>query len=369
MSTDGLDIRQPTADKPPTFWRKQGSLNRAPSSIPETKISEGRIQLNTERIAKHSSWRQDSLQSIAQQPSGEIDPARIKLASLALAGSAANDAAAPGRIKAAWPDIADIIQPGLAELPAASGLPSRAAPRPYRTFSNASDLSGGRQSVNASHEVKFMRSAVAPSANGPHSPAKLLAVPLPRQNSQICQSIPGRVQKIASGVRGSSAEPSLISWEEAEVQEDVYQAITLADGRPALIKGRSGAPGQGELLVLMGGPASMSPAYPQHQLSHQQQLYQQQMLSNTVSMPSQHQMGAPPPGLWSQPSIPVQQPDSPIINTHGNPFAPPRAYLLQEEEEEAGQRTPAAPDTPSASNPRTASQQGQVCCYILPLLW
>ena len=52
-------------------------------------------------------------------------------------------------------------------------------------------LAGGRQSVNASHEVKFMRSAVAPSANGPHSPAKLLAVPLPRQNSQICQSIPG----------------------------------------------------------------------------------------------------------------------------------------------------------------------------------
>lgn len=37
-----------------------------------------------------------------------------------------------------------------------------------------------------------------------------------------------------------AAEPSLISWDEIEAPEDVYQAVTLADGRPALIKGRSG---------------------------------------------------------------------------------------------------------------------------------
>lgn len=37
-----------------------------------------------------------------------------------------------------------------------------------------------------------------------------------------------------------AAEPSLISWDEVEAPEDVYQAVTLADGRPALIKGRSG---------------------------------------------------------------------------------------------------------------------------------
>ena len=35
-------------------------------------------------------------------------------------------------------------------------------------------------------------------------------------------------------------EPSLISWDEVEAPEDVYQAVTLADGRPALVKGRPG---------------------------------------------------------------------------------------------------------------------------------
>ncbi len=38
----------------------------------------------------------------------------------------------------------------------------------------------------------------------------------------------------------SKTDAPLISWEEVKAEEDVYQAVTLANGRPALIKGRSG---------------------------------------------------------------------------------------------------------------------------------
>ena len=37
------------------------------------------------------------------------------------------------------------------------------------------------------------------------------------------------------------AEPELISWDEVEAQKDVYEAITTADGRQALVKAAPGA--------------------------------------------------------------------------------------------------------------------------------
>lgn len=38
----------------------------------------------------------------------------------------------------------------------------------------------------------------------------------------------------------TSKEPELISWDEVEQQKDIYQAITTADGRQALVKASSG---------------------------------------------------------------------------------------------------------------------------------
>lgn len=58
-------------------------------------------------------------------------------------------------------------------------------------------------------------------------------------------------------------------------------------------------------------------------------------------------------GLWPQQSIPSQQPDSPIVNTQGNPFAPPRAYLLDEDEE--GQPKSDQVAQPASSNPNEIS--------------
>ncbi len=41
------------------------------------------------------------------------------------------------------------------------------------------------------------------------------------------------------GAKGGT-EPELISWDEVEAQKDVYEAITTADGRQALVKAAPG---------------------------------------------------------------------------------------------------------------------------------
>ncbi len=39
---------------------------------------------------------------------------------------------------------------------------------------------------------------------------------------------------------GGATEPELISWDEVEAQKDVYEAVTTADGRQALVKAAPG---------------------------------------------------------------------------------------------------------------------------------
>lgn len=48
---------------------------------------------------------------------------------------------------------------------------------------------------------------------------------------------PGQIKVKAT--KGGS-EPELISWDEVEAQKDVYEAITTADGRQALVKAAAG---------------------------------------------------------------------------------------------------------------------------------
>ena len=116
----------------------------------------------------------------------------------------------------------------------------------------------------------------------------------------------------------------------------------------------------------------MPQAYAHPQLYMQQNSLQPPMLTTGTSLPfpqqpiqqqHQHQLphlntqtsstGFQNSGLWPQQSIPSQQPDSPIVNTQGNPFAPPRAYLLDEDEE--GQPKSDQVAQPASSNPNEIS--------------
>lgn len=79
---------------------------------------------------------------------------------------------------------------------------------------------------------------------------------------------------------------------------------------------------------------------PQHQTPH-------------LNMPTSS-MGFSSSGLWPQHSITNQQPDLPIINTQGNPFAPPRAYLLDEEEDGQSKPDRSTPHDPENAQPASS---------------
>ncbi|BDA43325.1 hypothetical protein COCOBI_04-3370 [Coccomyxa sp. Obi] len=80
------------------------------------------------------------------------------------------------------------------------------------------------------------------------SPLKLAST-AERAQPPTTASLPAPVQIKVKAAKGGS-EPELISWDEVEAQKDVYEAITTADGRQALVKAPPGKPAAEELLFL-----------------------------------------------------------------------------------------------------------------------
>ena len=123
----------------------------------------------------------DSVLKLELQRVGHIDPVRLKLASLALTGTAANSTTPGEQIKAAWPGTA---RHGHQQLPQPATptafLAPRGPPRPYKTFSNASqDLSRGEAGpILANLDCHFRASCqggyLRPSA---HNKQVFVAVP------------------------------------------------------------------------------------------------------------------------------------------------------------------------------------------------
>ncbi|CAL8468694.1 g8234 [Coccomyxa elongata] len=93
----------------------------------------------------------------------------------------------------------------------------------------------------------------APGAVGqrrPSLPSPLkLASAAERVQPPATASLAAPLQVKVKGARGGT-EPELISWDEVEAQKDVYEAITTADGRQALVKAAPGKPAAEELLFL-----------------------------------------------------------------------------------------------------------------------
>ncbi|KAK9831191.1 hypothetical protein WJX74_006879 [Apatococcus lobatus] len=157
---------------------------------------------------------------------------RIKLASLALAGAAASSTASGDQIKAAWPVHVHHQPP---QPMAAAALPPRGPPKPYKTFSGASQ-DVGRGDNPPTWGVSDVSTAAAATVHKNES----RSAPVKQPSLPSAPSLGARQQRGTRGGAVNAAEPSLISWDELEAPEDVYHAVTLADGRPALVKGRSG---------------------------------------------------------------------------------------------------------------------------------